>query len=51
MSNCTRGDAWRACHARRRSLPAALLTMMVLPLLGTAALAHAVAEGDKGYIQ
>lgn len=25
--------------------------MMVLPLLGTAALAHAVAEGDKGYIQ
>ncbi|MER8982779.1 HupE/UreJ family protein, partial [Mesorhizobium sp. M0870] len=28
-----------------------LIALLTLPLLGAVALAHAVAEGDKGYIQ
>ena len=40
-----------ARDAHRRRALATLLGLLVLPLLGGTALAHAVAEGDKGYIQ
>ncbi|MBN9292221.1 MAG: HupE/UreJ family protein [Hyphomicrobium denitrificans] len=38
------------CARWRLALPM-LLALLALPLLGGAAFAHAVAEGDKGYIQ
>lgn len=38
------------CARWRLALPM-LITLLTLPLLGAAAFAHAVAEGDKGYIQ
>ncbi|RWQ87123.1 MAG: HupE/UreJ family protein [Mesorhizobium sp.] len=37
--------------ARWRLAFSMLITLLILPLLGGAAFAHAVAEGDKGYIQ
>ena len=38
-------------HLRWRFALAILLCLLALPLLNVAAFAHAVAEGDKGYIQ
>jgi hypothetical protein len=42
-----------SCLPRTRWRPAlsVLLALLILPLLGGEVLAHAVAEGDKGYIQ
>ena len=50
MSNLVRRTASRLVLAIVRR-PALLLSILMLPLLCGAALAHAVAEGDKGYIQ
>ncbi|MER9868837.1 HupE/UreJ family protein [Mesorhizobium sp. M0136] len=41
----------RARHARRRPALPLLIALLTLPLLAGAAFAHAVAAGDKGYIQ
>jgi hypothetical protein len=46
----SRGRSHRLDARLRRLLPL-LLTTLALPLLAGSALAHAVAEGDKGYIQ
>lgn len=45
------GEPPRRRLARRRLAPAVLLALLALPLLAGTALAHAVAEGDQGYIQ
>ncbi|MER8840776.1 HupE/UreJ family protein [Mesorhizobium sp. M0913] len=41
----------RSRHARRRPALPLLIALLTLPLLTGAAFAHAVAAGDKGYIQ
>lgn len=42
---------WRSTCVNWRLVLAVLLGLLTLPLLGGTALAHAVTEGDKGYIQ
>lgn len=50
MSNLARRASSHLVLAVVR-MPALLLSLLILPLLSAAAFAHAVAEGDKGYIQ
>ncbi|MER8512993.1 HupE/UreJ family protein [Mesorhizobium sp. M1148] len=45
-----KGPPRTPCARWRLALPV-LIALLTLPLLGGTALAHAVAEGDKGYIQ
>ncbi|ESX27418.1 HupE/UreJ family protein [Mesorhizobium sp. M0761] len=50
QGSCYQGLPCSPCARWRPALPV-LLALLTLPLFGGAALAHAVAEGDKGYIQ
>ena len=51
MSQPSLGDGWRACRAPDRRLLLFLTTAVLCLACTGAAWAHAVAEGDKGYIQ
>ena len=51
MSQPSLGDGWRACRAPDRRLLLFLTTAVLFLACTGAAWAHAVAEGDKGYIQ
>ena len=51
MSQPSPGDGWRACRAPDRRLLLFLTTAVLFLAFTGAAWAHAVAEGDKGYIQ
>lgn len=51
MNSTSSGSVSRARHPRLRTLRSLLLTLPAGLLLTGAAFAHAVAEGDKGYIQ
>ncbi len=51
MSRPSSADGWRAPRALRRLLRVSITAVFPLLALAGAASAHAVAEGDKGYIQ
>ena len=51
MSQPSPGDGWRACRAPDRRLLLFLTTAVLFLAFTGVASAHAVAEGDKGYIQ